>query len=237
MPGIVSLVPSATETLVALGASPVGCTRFCKQAGIETFGGTKNPDVKAIVRLGPEAVVVNDEENRREDVDALEGAGVRTVSVSPRSVEDVGGAVAALADLGDVSLPEMFEDAAWKQWVEQQRQPPSRRVFVPIWTRPWMTLNGATYGSSVLEALGAVNVYAGAADRYPKVEIDEAAALAPDLVLLPTEPYPFRDRHVARVAAAFPGATVSLVDGEDLFWWGSRTPHAVRRLTHFLASL
>src|SRR5262249_3923363 len=95
---VVSLVPSATETLRALGVDPIACTRFCEQPDLPAVGGTKNPDVEAIVALAPDLVVVNDEENRVEDADALVAAGLRVHSMSPRSVADVGPAVVALGD-------------------------------------------------------------------------------------------------------------------------------------------
>jgi ABC-type hemin transport system substrate-binding protein len=93
---VVTLVPSVTETLLAWGITPVACTRFCEQPSLVHVGGTKNPDVAAIVALAPDLVVVNDEENRREDADALAVAGIAVHSCSPRSVDDV---PAALADL------------------------------------------------------------------------------------------------------------------------------------------
>ena len=85
-PRVVSLVPSASETLVALGVMPIACTRFCELAGVPTIGGTKRPDVRAIVHLAPDLVVVNDEENRWDDATALIDAGLAVHSMSPRSV-------------------------------------------------------------------------------------------------------------------------------------------------------
>lgn len=238
MPRIVSLVPSVTETLVALGAPPVGCTKFCKQPGIPTVGGTKNPDIATIEELLPRIVLVNDEENRIEDVEALEELGIETVSISPRSVEDVGGAILAIAEAANVFAPDDFEASSWKGWLERRRATGSRRrAFVPVWAKPWMTFNHATYASSLLALLGIDNVYADADIRYPEVKIEAARERGPELVLLPSEPYPFQDRHLDRVREAFPGAQVALVDGEDLFWWGIRTPHAVRRLSVALDAL
>jgi hypothetical protein len=98
-----------------------------------------------------------------------------------------------------------------------------------------MTLAGDTYGSSLLQLLGCFNVFTGQGVRYPTVELAEAAGRRPDLVLLPTEPYPFKERHVAEVAEGVPGAEVAIVDGQDLFWWGIRTPGAVDRLAATLA--
>ena len=106
------------------------------------------------------------------------------------------------------------------------------RAFVPIWRRPWMSLSGGTYGSSLLAALGVANVFAGAEARYPEVTLDAARAARPDVVLAPSEPYPFRERHVEELSTVAP---VVLVDGQDLFWWGERTEAALDRLGRNLA--
>ena len=101
------------------------------------------------------------------------------------------------------------------------------RAFVPIWRRPWMSLRAGTYGSSVLRHLGVGNVFAEEADRYPEITLDEAARRRPDVVLAPSEPYPFAERHRVELEAVSP---VTFVDGKDLFWWGIRTPAAISRL-------
>ncbi len=103
------------------------------------------------------------------------------------------------------------------------------RVFVPIWRRPWMSLADDTYGASLLAGLGAANVAAepGPPERYPEIHLAAVAALAPDLVLAPSEPYAFRPKHLVELRAVAP---VLEVDGQDLFWWGVRTPAAARRL-------
>jgi len=236
---VVSLVPSATETLLALGVTPVACTRFCEQPGIPTVGGTKDPDVAAIALLEPDVVVVNDEENRFDDVDRLRKLGLAVHEMSPRSVPEVGPAVAALAATVGAEVPGPFGPADWPAWLadRRSRRPGEpRRTFVLVWRRPWMTLAGDTYGSSLLHLLGCFNVFTGQGTRYPTVELAEAASRRPDLVLLPTEPYPFKEKHLAEVAAAVPGAEVVIVDGQDLFWWGIRTPGAVDRLAGALSA-
>ncbi|HEY3721947.1 MAG TPA: helical backbone metal receptor [Acidimicrobiia bacterium] len=227
---VVSLVPSATETLLALGVVPIACTRFCEQDGITTVGGTKDPDVAKIVALAPDLVVVNNEENRIEDFTALRNAGLDVHSMSPRSVSDVGPVVSALATRVHAPVPAPFAGSAWHQLVEQATAAFRGRVVVLIWRRPWMTMNGDTYGSSLLSVLGWRNAVSGR-DRYPQGSLEQLAGFAPELVLLPDEPYPFSERHVAEVDAAFPSARVALVDGRDLFWWGSRTPEAMARLS------
>ena len=234
---VVSLVPSATETLLALGVKPLACTRFCEQPDLPTVGGTKDPDVAGISSLKPDLVVVNDEENRLEDVDRLQTLGLPIHSMSPRSVAEVGPAVAALAAVVGAAVPDPFAPEAWGAWLEEQRRRhpgEPRRTFVLVWRRPWMTLAGDTYGSSMLTLLGCFNVFTGQGTRYPAVDLAEAAGRRPGLVLLPTEPYPFKERHVAEVADGIPDAEVIIVDGQDLFWWGIRTPGAVERLAEAL---
>jgi ABC-type Fe3+-hydroxamate transport system substrate-binding protein len=223
---VVSLVPSATETLVALGVTPIACTRFCDLPGVPTVGGTKTPDVGAVVRLDPDLVVVNDEENRREDADALAAAGLRLHSMSPRAVDEVAPAVAALAAAVGVEPPA----------VEPVRRASiGARAFVATWRRPYMTCNRDTYASSLLHALGVANVFGDAPTRYPQVALADVAARDPDLVVLPDEPYPFGRRHVPEVQRALPRARVVLVDGRDCFWWGIRTPAAAARLAAVLS--
>lgn len=224
---VVSLVPSATETLLALGVEPVACTRFCDQPGIPTVGGTKDPDLAAIVGLAPDLVLVNDEENRREDADALLAAGLRLHAMSPRSVAAVGPAVDALADVVGVERPPPIR--------VPHRAAPRGRVLTFVWRRPWIALGVDTYGASVLEHLGFAGALGAQRGRYPELSLDELGALAPDLVLLPDEPYPFADRHRDEVAAVGGSATIERVDGRDLFWWGWRTPTALGRLARVLA--
>lgn len=198
-------------------------TRFCEQPGLRTVGGTKDPDVAGIVGLRPDLVVANDEENRKEDVDALTAAGVSVHVVHVAAVADVAPAMAALrAALGLGARP--AADPL------PPPRPPTRRAFVPIWRRPWMTLGAGTYGSSVLAHLGVANVYADAG-RYPETTLEDARRRRPDVVLAPSEPYPFAERHRSELEAVAP---VVLVDGQDLFWWGSRTPEAIERLGEVL---
>jgi ABC-type Fe3+-hydroxamate transport system substrate-binding protein len=220
-PRVVSLVPSVTETLLAWGVTPVACTRFCEQPDLPHVGGTKDPDVAGIVDLRPDLVVLCVEENRREDADALTEAGIATAALSIDGVADVAPALRSLAGLVGVD-PDRVE--------EIETTPPAGerlRAFVPIWKRPWMSLAGGTYGSSLLAAIGVDNVFADADDRYPTVTLEAARARGPDVVLAPSEPYPFRERHIPLLDEVAP---VVLVDGQDLFWWGVRTAAAAERL-------
>jgi ABC-type Fe3+-hydroxamate transport system substrate-binding protein len=210
--------------LLAWSIRPVGVTRFCEQPELHAVGGTKDPDVAAIVALRPDVVIVDREENRVEDADALAAAGVALHVMHVRAVADVGPALDALA----VRLG-----------IDPEREPvvlgePSRRrrAFIPIWRRPWMSINAHTYGSSLLAAAGVINVLAGDPAAYPTVDLDAVAALHPDVVLAPSEPYPFSERHRSELEAVAP---VVFVEGKDVFWWGVRSAGAVKRLTALLA--
>jgi hypothetical protein len=223
---VVSLVPSATETLLALGADVIACTRFCEQPTITHVGGTKNPDLAAIVAMAPDLVVLDEEENRREDAEALAAAGLPLAVTAVRSVAAAVTAVDELARRVERPAPSLSVPIV---------APTRVSAFVPIWRRPWMTINADTYGASVLATVGVGLVTADAAERYPVVELDDIASSAPSMVLVPTEPYAFTDAHVADLAARFPGADVRRIDGQDLFWWGVRTPVAIERVRSALA--
>ncbi len=225
---VVSLVPSVTETLLAWGVDVVACTDFCEQPTLRHVGGTKNPDIDAIVGLRPDLVVLDREENRLPDAEALRTRGVALHVTHVTSVADVPPTLAALAaavGTGDGDTQRIA--GALAGGVRRTR---SATACTLIWRRPWMTISADTFGSSMLEHLGVGNVFGDSADRYPTVTLEEVAARAPTFVLLPTEPYAFKDRHVAEVRAAAVGADVRVIDGADLFWWGARTPAALDRL-------
>lgn len=217
MPRVVSLVPSVTETLRAWGVEPVACTRFCEQPDLPHVGGTKDPDVGAIADLAPDLVVVDEEENRREDHDALVDAGIAVHVLAVRDLAHLDEQMGALA---------AAVGARWDPLGPIAEPVAVRRAYVPIWRRPWMALGEPTYGSAVLRALGMVNV-AGADGAYPEVDLIAAASRGVDLVIAPSEPYPFAERHRDELERVAP---VVFVDGRDLLWWGTRTRGALERL-------
>jgi ABC-type Fe3+-hydroxamate transport system substrate-binding protein len=230
---VVSLVPSVTETLLDWGVEVAACTRFCEQPRLVQVGGTKDPDLAAIVELTPDLVVVDREENRREDAEALVAAGLRVHVTHVVSVAGDGGVDHMLDDLaGAVGLGgRRRERAAMGAPVQEWAT-----AAVMIWRRPWMALGPATYGSSLLGVLGVRNVVTADEGSYPVLGLDDLAGRAPSFVLLPSEPYPFARRHLAEVEAAVPDARAVLLDGRDLFWWGTRTPGAIVRLRAVLAA-
>jgi ABC-type Fe3+-hydroxamate transport system substrate-binding protein len=214
---IVSLVPSITETLSAWDRTPIACTRFCERDDLEHVGGTKNPDINRIATLAPDVVVLDAEENRREDHDALIARGLAVHVVHVRSLNDV-----------NIEMSELAKrvDTTWREIEFGPSLPERASAFVPIWRRPWMALGRPTYGADLLAHFGVTSVYAGD-EAYPTVKLDDVRVRRPDVVLAPSEPYPFKSRHRAELETVAP---THFVDGRDLFWWGERTRHALIRL-------
>ena len=219
----VSLVPSITESLLAWGVTPLACTRYCEQPQLLHIGGTKNPDIDAIVALEPDVVLVDRVENRKEDADALLDRGVHVVDIDVQLLSDVSSQMAIVSRAVGIDAPTILTPPA--KAIE-------RTAFIPIWRRPWMTIGAETYGSTLLETLGIGNVFADATTDFPEVHLDEVAARKPDLVLVPSEPYEFTAEHLVELAVV--GAEIIEIDGQDLFWWGARTPAAIDRLSSVL---
>jgi ABC-type Fe3+-hydroxamate transport system substrate-binding protein len=221
---IISLVPSITETLSSWDRAPVACTRFCERNDLEHVGGTKDPNIDAIVGLKPDLVVVDVEENRQEDYEALLERGITVHVLHVRSLFDVNPMMDALAER---------VDATWSEVELGDPELERARAFVPIWRRPWIALGAPTYGASILSHLGVGNVYDGAS-TYPKIDFDDAIIRHPDFVIAPSEPYPFTARQLRELERVAP---TTFIDGKDLFWWGSRTRDAITRLGAVLREL
>jgi ABC-type Fe3+-hydroxamate transport system substrate-binding protein len=239
---IVSLVPSTTELLCALGLADalVGVTVYCVEPRevVRTktrVGGEKDPDLAVIRALAPDLVVANIEENTRAHVEALQAAGLRVWLTYPRTVAD---SLAMIRELGEVTGAVAAASALAAdletRWADVRARLAGRRptpVFYPIWRQPWMTVGGDTYIHDVLAACGGANVF-GDRVRYPAVTLDEVAARAPEVVLLPDEPFRFRRAHLADFAPypALPAVRdgrLLLVDGKRFSWHGARLAEAL----------
>lgn len=229
---IVSLVPSTTETLFALGAGErvVGVTDFCTRPAtmpdhVARIGGTKTPDLARIRALAPDLVLANREENRREDVAAL-AAWTKVDVAYPRSVDD---AVTDLRRLGALlgaveAAEEMASRIAAAADDVRGAGRPFRFAYL-VWRRPWMVAGRDTFVDALLAVGGGENVVPATEGRYPQVRLPELAARRPAVVFLPDEPYPFEDRHIAEVAAEMGPEYFTrclLVSGDNYCWHGVR---------------
>jgi ABC-type Fe3+-hydroxamate transport system substrate-binding protein len=216
----VSLVPSLTETLFALGAggSVVGITDWCIfPAGLDLprVGGTKNPRVEEIRALRPDIVYVNYEENLKRHADAI-AEFAQVIATEPKTLDDVEQLFVTLADIHEVDAAPLVD--ALRE--ERARMP--RRDFtfaVPIWKKPWMWCGGDTYVSHLVEAAGGRNVLRDRT-RYPAIDYDDIKA---DVIFLPDEPYAFTEEDVKR-------NTVGPFPGHLFTWHGVRTILGLRFL-------
>ena len=217
---VVSLVPSLTEALaVSLPDRLVGATEWCTHPSdldVTRVRGTKNPDRHVIAGLRPDLVVANQEENRRVDVEWLREAGIPVWVTVAESVDQALASLRRLLiDVLGAKEPGWLGEAiaAW----ERPAGLPALRVVVPVWRDPWMVLGSRTFAGDMVGRLGLHHLYAGSADRYPKVALADLLACRPDLVLLPDEPYAFTAEDGPD---AFPGIRSLVVSGRDLTWYG-----------------
>jgi ABC-type Fe3+-hydroxamate transport system substrate-binding protein len=239
---IVSLVPSHTESLFALGAGGlvVGATDYCVHpagplAAVPRVGGTKNPRLARILELAPDVVIANREENRRADVERLEAAGVPVLVTYARSVLE---AVADLRRLGELTgtgaaageLAARIEAAL----ARARARAGQRRVryLALIWKDPYMAVGPDTFAHDLLAACGGSNpLPPGGKRRYPRLDERAIEALDPELILLPTEPYPFEPAErlpLLRLdCSAARSERVHIVEGELLSWYGPRMERAL----------
>ncbi|MCW2700271.1 MAG: putative periplasmic metal binding protein [Blastococcus sp.] len=227
---VVSLVPSLTEAIAATDISLLaGATDWCTHpAGLAVprVGGTKWPDLQRVLAVRPDLVVANAEENRDEDVEALRAAGIPVWMTAPATVDQ------ALDSLGRLCAVLGHPAPGWLRkaragWATPAQVSPVRAV-VPVWRRPWMVLGRDTFAGDVLRRLGVVNVFAGSADRYPRLRTDEPATVEADLVVFPDEPYAFtRDDG----PEAWPQARPAFVSGRHLTWYGPSLTEAPALLT------
>jgi ABC-type Fe3+-hydroxamate transport system substrate-binding protein len=233
---VVSLVPSLTEAVAASAPGLlVGATDWCTHpAGLDVVRvrGTKNPDVERIIGLRPDLVVANAEENREADVAALRAARIPVWVTEIRTVAEALVSLRRMLVEGcGLAVPSWLEEAG-RVWARYPVRGARRRTaVVPIWRRPWMVLGRDTFAGDVLDRLGVANVFAAHPERYPRIPVEEMLQAAPDLVVLPDEPYRFTADDGPE---CFPGLDVVLVEGRALTWYGPSMVEAPALLAGWL---
>ncbi len=239
---IASLVPSLTELLFALGLGPcvVARTGFCihprEARRVPKVGGTKDPDLARLRELAPSHLVVNVDENRREDVDAAREFIPNVVVTHPLVPEDNRALLAMFGEAFDcrerAAALRHELDASLAFVRDAARALPRERVLYLIWRNPWMTVSRETYVSASLALVGWDTVPAEAPARYPALDEGDAAWHGAQRILLSSEPYAFRARDVAEMKERH-GKPVALVDGEWTSWYGVRAIEGLRSLARF----
>jgi len=228
---IISLVPSATETLHRLGLANriVGVTRFCVHPdpwvkSVPKVGGTKDIDLDRILALKPDLVVGNCEENTLEIFEAIE-PHVPIWAPLPKNIPEAITDIGHLGQLtGTQAQAEEFQQQATKAWQEAKdsAQPFTYAYF--IWQDPWMSISNDTFIARMLEAVGGVNVFGDHPDRFPEIDMSGHITAIPDVVFLSSEPFPFKEKHrdALCVMTGIPPENVRFIDGEYASWHGHR---------------
>ena len=231
---IISLVPSQTELLYDLGLDKevVGITKFCVHPeqwfrSKSRVGGTKQYKLDRIEQLRPDLILANKEENEEAQIKAL-------MERHPVWVSDIENLEDALDMIRQVGMLTNRQERAASVNREVQRQfadfltpeKPIKTAYF-IWRSPWMVAGKDTFINDMLRRCGFENVFAAQASRYPEISKEELEEKEVDLLLLSSEPYPFKEKHIEELSALCPKATIKLVDGELFSWYGSRLLKAV----------
>jgi ABC-type Fe3+-hydroxamate transport system substrate-binding protein len=241
---IVSLVPSQTELLSALGLNEevVCITKFCIRPAHwfrekTRIGGTKDVRPERIRPLRPDLILANKEENDRAQIEEL----ARHYPVWVSDVKDLPGALEMIRSIGSLTAKKEKAETLATEIAHRfdllpgsikAGSPPSPLTVYFIWRNPWMVAGGDTFISDMLHRAGLTNFFQHR-DRYPSIELASLAGSAVQQVLLPSEPYPFKEQHIEQVQTILPTARIRLVDGERFSWYGSRlleTPAYFQRL-------
>jgi ABC-type Fe3+-hydroxamate transport system substrate-binding protein len=229
---IISLVPSQTELLYNLGLDKetIGITRFCihPESWYRTktrVGGTKDLNIEKIRSLQPDLVIANKEENTREQVEEIR----KFCPVWTSDIANLTDALEMIRGIGQITgkiisanrLASLIE--ADLTAVSKELNPLNAAYL--IWKDPYMTVGGDTFIHDMMKICGLNNVFSHKF-RYPEVTVEEIKAISPNVVLLSSEPYPFREKHIGILEQQLPGVKVLLADGEMFSWYGSRLLHS-----------
>lgn len=258
---IVSLVPSDTLNVQALGGTLVGRTRYCDAPeSIPSIGGTKDVEVEAVARLEPDLILANQEENSRAHLEELARLGYPILVSFPKTVADGLSHLARLARILQTDARALIRRgyAAISEAEAALGTARPLRALVPIWMDPLMTVNGFTFVSDALRLGGGLNVFADrerrfplAADlgqaiptaagtrdtRYPRITFEEVVQRAPEIILLPDEPHPFSEEDAEAFRKLGTAAKVVRCGGRDFSWYGAQSVEGVPRLRALIDSL
>jgi ABC-type Fe3+-hydroxamate transport system substrate-binding protein len=226
---IVSVVPSQTELLFDLGLDEkvVGITKFCIHPkewfkSKDRVGGTKNLNLTKIAELKPDLIIANKEENTQSEIEELQ-------ELYPVYTSDISNLVESLKMIKDIGIITNSEEKAMlisdniqfafdkltsHKFIE-------KRTLYFIWKNPYMSINQNRFISDMMGRCGLINVISGDVD-YPEISEKEIIELNPELILLSSEPFPFKEKHIEELQKICPNTQIILVDGEYFSWYGSR---------------
>ena len=224
-------MPSQTELLFDMGLTEeiIGITKFCvhpieKVSQVTKIGGTKQLDIEKIKSLQPDLIIANKEENERSQVEEL--MNICPVGIS--DISDLPGALDMIERVGELAgkgkEAKTLAAKIYQCFSDLFIEPSGKRVAYFIWRKPYMVAGKGTFIDSMLQKCGLVNAFEQ--DRYPEITPKRLQEANPDVILLSSEPYPFKTKHIDELKAIAPHSTIKLVDGELFSWYGSRMLHA-----------
>ncbi len=224
---IISLVPSITETLLDFGLDEnqvIGRTKFCIHpenivSKIPKIGGTKNLNIEKIKALNPDFIIANKEENEKFQVEEL----LQNFKIWVTDIQNLEDNSIFLAELGEIlGKQNIAKDFITKtenifNSLKFENSKKIKAAYL-IWKNPYMTVGSDTFIHHILENLGFENIFKNT-KRYPEISIDDLRDA--ETILLSSEPYPFKEKHIEELQQEFPDKKIILVDGEAFSWYGS----------------
>lgn len=240
---IISLVPSISELLYDLNLikETVGITKFCIHPSQwyrtkEKIGGTKNLQIEKIKRLQPHLIIANKEENTKEQIEILG-------SLFPVYLTDVNNYEEAIKMIEDVGMitSKVTEAVQLTKAIQKNFnliQKPFQQIKTAyfIWKDPYMSVGGDTFINDMMSRLGLQNIF-GHYKRYPELTLQNVISAKPQLILLSSEPYPFKQKHITEIQAYLPNTKILLVDGEMFSWYGSRMKYMPEYFNNLLTEI
>ena len=235
---IISVVPSQTELLYDLGLQEevIALTKFCVHPqqwyrNKERIGGTKNLNLEKIKSLAPDLILANKEENTKEEIEELQ----RHFPVWISDITTVEHALQMIGHIGEITGNHDAAQQLIRTIIENypDEKTTLRSAAYFIWYRPWMCVGNTTFIHDVLRRCGYKNVF-GKESRYPEINEEQLKEADPDVVLLSSEPFPFKEKHITEIKKILPNTEVKLVDGELFSWYGSRMVKACPYLKSFV---
>lgn len=230
---IISIVPSQSELLWDLGLRKelVGITKFCIHPNemfrnVERVGGTKKLDIQKIRDLKPDLIIGNKEENEQNQIEELR----REFPVWMSDIYDLSDAYEMISSIAEIVNKKKEAEILVKKIKEKFStldiaKFKGKKVAYFIWYDPFMVAASDTFINYMIEKLGMINAFSFLS-RYPEVNVSQIKGVAPELIFLSSEPFPFKEKHIEELFQICPDAQIQLVDGEMFSWYGSRLVHA-----------
>ena len=244
---VISIVPSQTELLYDLGLEEevIGITKFCVHPkkwfhNKQRVGGTKQLNIKIIEELKPDIIIANKEENAKEQIDELEKnyrlwiSDIKTLPDALQMIQSIG-EITGRTEKAKI-IVKQIEDKFAELLAQSQTQNYKLKTAYLIWRNPYMTAGGDTFINEMMKYCKLENIFEHT-NRYPTITEDDLLKNNCELLLLSSEPFPFKEKHARELQKKLPGRKIILVDGEMFSWYGSRLLYAPQYFQHLLSEM